>query len=57
MRLGARALGKAVLLDKVTDSLLVDDERFRRDYGWQPKVGFQDTLREIAADLAKNTSQ
>ena len=57
MRLGGRALGKAVLLDKVTDSLLVDDERFRLDYGWQPKVGFQDALREIAADLAKNTSQ
>lgn len=45
----ALPLGKAAAVRRLFGSLEVDDSAFRSDWGWQPEVGLEDGLRQIAA--------
>ena len=48
LKLMAAIIGKANDIDKIIGSLVLDDQRFRADYNWKPRVQLGQALREIA---------
>lgn len=55
LRFGARIAGRAEAIRRLTDSLVVDDARFRRETGWAPCYTLDQGLREtVNAYLAMN---
>ena len=51
LELGLRALGRGALADRLLRSLMVDDSRFRRDFGWRPPYTVDEGLAETAAPV------
>jgi nucleoside-diphosphate-sugar epimerase len=48
MRIGAGALGKKSLADRLLESLVVDDTKGRELLGWQPPSNMDEQLRKMA---------
>ncbi|MDZ7736193.1 MAG: NAD-dependent epimerase/dehydratase family protein [Gammaproteobacteria bacterium] len=48
LKLAGSVTGKRSIVDRLTQSLVVDDSAIRRDLGWQPPVSLQQGTRETA---------
>jgi len=47
--------GRSGIIDRLTESLEVDSDPFRRDAGWQPAYNMDQGLAVLAADYRKHT--
>jgi len=47
LTLGSRAVGLGGEVDRLTNSLIVDDRRIRETLGWSPSCSFRDGLRQM----------
>ncbi len=52
-RLGAKLPGLYPICSRLACSLVVDDQKFRRTYGWYPRKTLSEALMEFAADYTK----
>ena len=50
---GASLLGKGALARRLFADFEIDDEDFRRDFGWRPKIDLEEGLRLMAGDFAR----
>ena len=57
LRRGLGMIGKAALVDKLAESVCLDSEKARKQFGWHPRVDSISGMRVSAASFTKNTLQ